>query len=91
MSSYLVVEDHLAAVVCFVEEVQILQNGGVIEDSLHDVMTPHPGYLAHQQESELMGRVDLPAPRLPLSLVLLLLQSLSLLILCLRLVIVRSL
>ena len=73
------VENHLTAVVCFVEEIQILQNGGIIEDSLHDVMSAHPRYLTHQEESELVGRIYLPSPRLPLCLVLLLLQSLSLL------------
>ena len=78
------VEDHLTAVVCFVEEIQILQNGGIIEDSLHDVMPAHPGDLTHQQESELVGRVDLTPPRLPLSLVLLLLQRLRLLVLLLQ-------
>ena len=76
---YLVVEDHLTTVVCFVEEVQILQYGWIIEDSLHDVMTTHPRYLTHQEEGELMGRIDLPSPRLPLRLVLLLLQRLGLL------------
>ena len=85
------VEDHLTAVVCFVEEIQILQNGRIIEDSLHDVMPADPRYLAHQEESELVGRIYLASPRLPLSLVLLLLQRLRLLIPGLQVVIVRSL
>ena len=88
---YLVVEDHLPPVVCFVEEVQILQYGGIIEDPLHDVVPPDPRDLAHQQEGELVGRVYLPPPRLPLGLVLLLLQSLRLLILSLQEVSVSSL
>ena len=85
------VENHLTAVVCFVEEVQILQYGGIIEDSLHDVMPAHTRDLAHQQESELVGRIYLASPRLPLCLVLLLLQSLRLLSPGLQLVIERSL
>ena len=84
------VENHLTAVVCFVEEIQILQDGGIIEDSLHDVMAADPRYLADQEESELMGRVNLSPSRLPLSLVLLLLQSLGLLCLGLELINVRS-
>ena len=88
---YLVVEDHLPAVVCFVEEVQILQYGGIIEYSLHDVVPADPRDLSDQQEGELVGRVYLPPPSLPLGLVLLLLQSLRLLILRLQEVSLSSL
>ena len=78
-SCYLMVEDHLTAIVCFIEEIQILQNGRIIEDSLHDVMPADPRYLTNQEKSELMGGIYLPSPSLPLSLVLLLLQGLGLL------------
>ena len=90
-SCYLVVEDHLPAVVSFVEEVQILQYGGIIEDSLHDVVPSDPRDLTDQEEGELVGRVYLPPSGLPLSLILLLLQSLRLLILRLEEVSVSSL
>ena len=33
------VEDHLPAVVSFVEEVEIVQHGGIVEHSLDDLMT----------------------------------------------------
>ena len=85
------VEDHLTAAVGFVEEIEILQDRRIVEDSLHNVMATDPRYLTHQEESELMCRVNLSTSRLPLSLVLLLLQSFRFLCLGLQLVNVRSL
>ena len=41
------IEDHLPAVVGFVEEVQIVQHGGVVEHSLDDLMATNTRYLKY--------------------------------------------
>ena len=44
------VEKHLPPVVCFVEEVQVIQHGGIIEHPLDDVMSSNPGDLRVDRE-----------------------------------------
>ena len=58
------VEEDLASVVALVEEVQVVQHGGVIEHVVHDLVPQEAAELPDQLERELVGRVNFSPPSL---------------------------
>ena len=72
------VEEDLASVVALVQEIQVVQHGGVVEHVVHDLVAEEAAELTDQLEGELVGRVDLPSTSLPLRLLPLLGQLVAL-------------
>ena len=58
------VKEDLPGVVTLVEEVEVVEHGGVIEHVVHDLVPQQAAELPDQLEGELVGRVNLSPPRL---------------------------